>query len=498
MKRSLLALLVMAMLMAACSADDTTDDATEEAAEATDDAAEPTDDEPSAETEEAEETEETAEDTEDATEEAAEATEIQMWVAFTDYRLDWARDVATAFTEAHPEIAIDVQGYDDYESLFQATQLAAEQGDAPAIVQYFEVATQEARDAQTANGPLFANLEELIDGRDEILGEPVVLDDVVAPARDYYTLDGQFTSMPWNTSSAIMFSNTTMLAEAGITEPPATWADVDAACEAVAALPEAPTGCITWPNHGWFFEQSLGQQGAVIANGDNGRSERASEVELDSQAAVDFVSWWADMEDAGHYVYTGTQRDWSGTYNAFIAGEVPLLVYSSSDTTILTEDGTAAGFDVVASPMPHNGEVDYAGNLIGGATLWLTNGLETAEQDAALAFLQFFSNPENAADWHKVTGYIPITESAISLLEDEGWFEENPNSRVAGEQLAAADGSVASQGAILGSFVAIRDVVTGAIEDILVNDVDPAERMAAADAEAQTLLDDYTALYAAQ
>lgn len=433
-----------------------------------------------------------------ASEEGAPAgtTELQVWIAFTDYRLDWAREVAADFEAAHPDYTVDVQGYDDYESLFQSTQLAAEQGSPPAIVQYFEVATQEARDARTPDGePLFANLEEAIDGREEILGEPVVLDDVVAPARDYYTVDGQFTSMPWNTSSTVLFSNMTVLEEAGISEPPATWEEVEAACEAIAALPDAPTGCITWPNHGWFMEQSIGQQGELLADNGNGREDRATEVDLDSQAVIDYVQWWSDLEDAGHYVYTGTQRDWTGTYNAFVAGEIPLLIYSSSDTTVITEDGEAAGFEVVASPMPHNEAAGYDGNLIGGATLWLTNGLDDTTRDGALAFLQFFSNPENAADWHKVTGYIPITESAITMLEEEGWFEDNPNQRVASDQLATASGSPATRGALLGSFVAIRDVMTAAVEEVLVNDVDVAERMAAADAEAQVLLDDYNALY---
>jgi sn-glycerol 3-phosphate transport system substrate-binding protein len=424
-------------------------------------------------------------------------TEIQVWIGFTDYRLDWARDVAVEFEERHPEYSVDVQGYDDYETLFQNVQLAAEQGSPPAIAQYFEVATQEARDARTPSGdPLFADLEAAIDGRDEILGEPVVLDDVVDAVRDYYTLDGQFTSMPWNTSSAILFANMTVLEEAGVDAPPATWDEVEATCEAVADLDDAPQACISWPNHGWFFEQSLGQQGATLADNDNGRSARATTVDLSSDAAIDFVQYWADLEDAGHYIYTGTQRDWGGTYNAFVAQEIPLLLYSSSDTTVIQEDGEEAGFEVLAAPMPRNADAAFAGNLIGGATLWLSEGLDEVTQDGALAFLQFFNNPENAADWHKVTGYVPITESAISLLEDEGWFDDNPNQRVAGDQIAAADGSVATQGAILGSFVAIRDVVTGAVEEILVDDVDVTERMSRATEEAQALLDDYNALFA--
>ena len=145
--------------------------------------------------------------------------------------------------------------------------------------------------------------------------------------------------------------------------------------------------------------------------------------------------------------------------------------------------------------MPHNGDVDYVGNLIGGATIWMLDGMDDVTQDGALAFLNFFSNAANAAEWHQITGYIPITQDAVDLLETEGWYAESPNSLVASDQLAAAENTPASLGALLGNFVAIRDVVTLAIEDILVNDLDVAERLAAANEEGNKLLTEYEALF---
>ena len=339
-------------------------------------------------------------------------------------------------------------------------------------------------------------MTEAIAGRTEVLGEPVVLDDVVSAAAKYYTIDGQLYSMPWNTSSTTMFSNMDILSAAGITEPPTTWEGVETACAAIMALPDAPSeGCITWPNHGWFFEQSLGQAGADLVNNDNGRSARATEISLNSDAAVEYVQWWSDLENSGDYVYTGVQRDWDGTSAAFQAQNVAMLVYSSSDTTALTDAGAENGFTVQSSFMPYNQNVDYAGNLIGGATLWMTNGLPEAAQDGALAFMSFFSNPENAAAWHQLTGYIPITNAAVALLEAEGWYDESPNSAVASNQLDAAADTPAATGALVGNFVAIRDVITAAIEDILVNDVDVATRMESAQGQAQQLLDDYNELF---
>ena len=66
---------------------------------------------------------------------------------------------------------------------------------------------------------------------------------------------------------------------------------------------------------------------------------------------------------------------------------------------------------------------------------------------------------------------------------------------MASDKLAAAENTPASLGALLGNFVGIRDVITLAIEDILVNDVDVATRMAAANEEANKSLSEYELLF---
>jgi hypothetical protein len=109
---------------------------------------------------------------------------------------------------------------------------------------------------------------------------------------------------------------------------------------------------------------------------------------------IDYVSWWKDMQDAGHYVYTGVQRDWDGTYNAFASQQVPFLIYSSSDTTLLTNEGETGGFTVEASFMPGNADrPDGGGNIIGGATLWLVDGLDEGRRGRGAGVPQLPQQP---------------------------------------------------------------------------------------------------------
>jgi sn-glycerol 3-phosphate transport system substrate-binding protein len=425
-----------------------------------------------------------------------EVTAIDFWVAFSDEaRLGFAEDKAAAFNAAHPEYNVNVTSFASYNDVFDAALLAVDSGEPPGLIHFFEAATREALDAVDSSGnPLFKSVTDAVAGRSEILGEPVVLDSVVSAARDYYTVDGSFYSMPWNTSSTVLLSNMSILEAAGITEPPATWGEVTAACEKIMALDDAPAGCISWPNHSWHAEQALGQQGELLADNDNGRTARATEVFLDSDGMIAYVQWMKDLQDAGYYTYTGLQRDWGGVDTLFLGQDIAMQIDSSSDTLIHQGEAAELGFDFRASFMPRNENVDYVGNLIGGATIWMLDGMDQVTEDGALAFMNFFSNPENAAAWHQLTGYIPITEDAVSLLNDEGWYDNEPNAKVASDQLAAAKNTPASLGALIGNFVSIRDVITLAIEDILVNDLDVATRLAQANEEANQLLTEYELL----
>ena len=477
-----------AVVFAACGGDD--DDSA--------DGEESTAEESTAEESTAEES--TAEEStaEESTAEAAtgDGAVIPVWIAFEDYRLDWTNEVATAFNEQVDGYNVEITGFASYNDAFEAAVQAINSGEPPAVVHFFEAATQEARDAISNDGePVFADLEEIIGGRTEVAGVPVVLDDVVGAAATYYQLDGSYTSMPWNTSSAIMFINRTLLDAAGVEGTPTTWQELEAACGTFMASDAATDSCVTWPNHSWFVEQDIALQGELLANNDNGRSGRADEVFVNSDAMVDYVTWWKGMADQGFYTYTGTQRDWTGTYDLFAAQNVPFLLYSSSDTTALTDEGVTGGFDVEAAFLPRNAEASGGGALIGGATNWVINGLDEQTQDGAIAWVNFLSNPDNAASWHETTGYIPITEAAISGLEAAGYFDDNPNQRIASEQLAASPDTPETTGALIGNFVAIRDVITETIEAVLVNGDDPAAKLAEAQEDAQALLDEYNLLF---
>jgi len=422
---------------------------------------------------------------------AQDKIEVKFWHVFQDAnRLGWSQEVAAAFNELYPQYNVVVEAFENYEVLLNATEQALEQGTAPAIVQYFEVATQRARDLG-----YFKPVQEALAGREDVLGIPVDFEDFVEPVVNYYTLDGKFTSMPWNSSTPILYSNTAILEAAGIETPPATWQELEAACEAIMALENGPEYCVTWPNHGWFFEQWLAQQNAEIVNNGNGRQARATEVLLTSENALNIMEWWKSMYDRGFYYYSGRQRDWTATEQAVQTGQTAFSITSSADARNITEAAAANGVNIVTSRMPYDADYGWTGNIIGGASLWLVDGLDPAVEEGALAFLLFLNNTENAASWHQATGYLPIRKSSVELLESQGWFESNPNFFTASDQINNSTVTSATSGGLFGTFVETRDLVTQAIEDLMLQGGDVAERMARAKADADKLLADYNSLF---
>lgn len=342
-------------------------------------------------------------------------------------------------------------------------------------------------------------MEKAIGGRTEILGEPVVIDDIHPAVREYYSYDGDLTSMPTVATAMLTYGNANVLNAAGVTELPKTWDELESACEKIAALDGGPSHGVTWSNHGLFFQQAIAVQGGELADNDNGRSGPATKVNLASDEMLTFAGWWKNLHQNGHYLYTGKIPDWEANLKAWASQDVGLRITSSNDLNYMAQAAENSGFEMVVGRFPRVDGQPYGGNIIAGTSLWLTDGLDEATQDGALAFMNFLNNPRNAADRHKASSFVPVTRSSFRLLEEEGWFDEHPWHRLASEQLgsypedAPQEGAPPCVGALFGDFAGAQDVMTRAMSDVLLEDADITQRFFGATAEAQQLLDEYHA-----
>lgn len=426
---------------------------------------------------------------------------IDVWLQYyvTPDFLDPVRKIAAEFENRHPGYRIDIKGH-HFETIVAEMREAVLRGARPMVAEYLCFMTADAMDARGPDSrALFTSATQAIGGRQEILGEPVVVGDIVPGARDYFSYGDELPGVPWAASTPLLFANTTLLEAAGVPELPRTWTDLEAACQALARLRNGPSHGICWPNYGWFFQLAVAQQGGWLADHDNGRSGSAESVNLASTEMLTYIKWWKHLHELGHYLYTGTPADsakntgraFAESIDAFAQQRVAFALSSSVDTPRFVQAARAGDFSVTAASVPYNGEVPCAGNLVGGDALWLASGLDPMTQDGALAFIQYLNNPRNAADRHKATGHNPITRAAAELAAQEGWFEANPIFGIAAGVLDQGNDSLAARGALLPRFFGIHTAMTHAMHDVLTEGADPEQRFSRATADAQRLLDEY-------
>jgi len=416
---------------------------------------------------------------------ASAQTSIEFWYAFSDApRSGWIEDRIAEFNATLADRGLDYQVVGErkgsYRETLQAAVLAARQGQPPHLVQLFEVGSQLAVDS----------------GIFEPIGNVGGLDASVyiEPVINYYTIDGAVNSLPFNSSSPILYANVQLMEQAGLDPDalPETFGEVMAACEAIRAS-SVTAACITFPLHSWLFEQWVAEQGALLVNNGNGRDARATEVLLDSEAALRVGQFMADLAVNRDYAYTGTLEDWGGSEAIFGNQEAVFFITSTADAGNITRAAADVGFDVRTGLLPIPDGVERNGVVIGGASVWLTKGNPQEELEIARDFVLYMTNPENMVSWHKLTGYYPVVDASVELLEQEGWFDAEPNFAVAFEQLLETIPNQATAGALLGSFLETRTIIGEALQRIYSSGADVEETMQQAKAEADARLAEYNA-----
>ena len=437
--------------------------------------------------------------------------QIDIWIIFSDHRYDWAVDAGNRFMEKHPEFKINFVQQKSYDESIKNYVLAKEQNQVPTIVQTYEIGTQFSLDSG-----YFKFADDIIAGRTDVLGEPVNFDDILPVIRNYYTVNGKWASVPWNTSTAITYSNMDILNKVGVTEPPKTWAETMAVCAKLQPLVDSKEidGCATWEIDDWYFEQWMAQQNELFTNNDNGRSARATEIRVDSEGALNIMKFYQEMYAKKYYVYTGLGKN--GSSQVFSSNKAAIFINSSAGARGIMAAAAEQKVNIVTSPLIYNEAKGYTGNILGGATMWVSDGLDKEVEDGAMAFLLFFGNTENSASWHTASGYVAIRQSSLDLLtnlkpgndllwnikdkkrEDipsTNWFETNPAFATATNQLNASKDTPATRGALLGTFVETRPIINAATEDLMLNGGDPAAYMAKVKVQLDQMLQEYNDLH---
>ena len=392
--------------------------------------------------------------------------------------------LASDFNASQDSCFVEPTYQGSYDDSLNKLRAGLQSNDIPAIVQLYDIATRLMVDLKVATP-----IQDFMDAEnyDTSDFEPNVL--------AYYTVDGKQYSMPFNTSTPLLYYNKDMFAAAGLDPEvaPRTFAEV--ADYAAKLTQRDASGNVTvsggaFAIYGWFVEQFLAVSGGLYADNGNGRDAAATTATFNGPEGVRILEWWKEMYDAGNFGNYG--RTTVDTRNAFLAGQTAMFIDSTAVLRGMI-DGSAGKFELGTGwlPRPDEAAFENAGTIIGGASLWILNGRPQEEQQCAWEFIKFVSEPAQQAFWHTESGYFPIRKAGYDEPLAVEWRTKYPQFGTAVEQLHAAPNNRVTQGALIGVFPTARQTVETAIEEVLAGQATPQEALDNAAAAVTQAIADY-------
>ncbi|HMB13437.1 MAG TPA: extracellular solute-binding protein, partial [Roseovarius sp.] len=134
-------------------------------------------------------------------------TEIQFWHAFTGRLGELVAEQVATFNESQSDYTVNATHKGNYSETLNAGIAAFRAGEQPHILMVFEVGTATMMGAQGAIRPVY----------EVMAGDDFDPDAYIGAVKGYYTTtDGQMLSLPFNSSTPVLWVNRDALSGAGI------------------------------------------------------------------------------------------------------------------------------------------------------------------------------------------------------------------------------------------------------------------------------------------
>lgn len=386
-------------------------------------------------------------------------TTITFWHAMGGVNGEALDYLVNKFNEEN-EYGITVEAqyqgsYDDAINKLKSAQLGNMGAD---LVQVYDIGTRFMMDSGW-----IIPMQDLIDadGFDLSVIEPNIA--------AYYTVGDTLYSMPFNSSTPILYYNKDMFAKAGIEEAPKSFSEIAAAGD---KLQEAGVDeVISLAIYGWFFEQFTCKQGLEYVNNGNGRDSYATAVAFDENgAAINILTAWKDLYDNGYAPNVGRGGD-AGLAD-FSAGKSAITLGSTASLKQILQDVNGK-FEVGTAYFPTVTDGSEGGVSIGGASLWALDNGDDVKKAATWKFVKYLVSAQSQAYWNAQTGYFPVTTEAHSEQIFLDNVKEYPQFQTAIDQLH--DSAPEYAGALLSVFPESRAIVETEIENMLNGKQTPEE-----------------------
>ncbi|MBI3707569.1 MAG: sn-glycerol-3-phosphate ABC transporter substrate-binding protein UgpB [Proteobacteria bacterium] len=386
---------------------------------------------------------------------AQQPIEIQWWHAMTGANNDVVVKLAEDFNKTQSQYKVVATYKGSYPDTMNAGIAAFRAGNAPHIMQVFEVGTATMMAAKGAVMPVYQMMKDA--------GEKFDPNAYLPTVTGYYsTTKGEMLSMPFNSSTAIMWYNKDAFKKAGLdpAKPPKTWPEVfDYAKKLKASGYNACGFSVAWTT--WLLlEQFSAWHDLPLASKANGMDGFDTVLQFNSPLHVKLINELIQLQKDKTYDYSGRTNTGEGRYTS---GECPIFMTSSAFYGNVKAN---AKFDFGMAPLPYFSDAKGApqNSIIGGASLWVMGGKKLEEYKGVAKFFTFLSDTDRQVWLHKESGYLPITKAAYEKTKASGFYEQNPGREVPLIQMAGKAPTENSRGLRLGNMVQLRDIWSEELE----------------------------------
>ena len=389
-------------------------------------------------------------------------TEILWWHAMGGALGEWVNDLAKGFNSSQTAYKVVPVFKGSYDEAMTAAIAAYRAGNAPHILQVFEVGTATMMASKGAIQPVAEVMKKA-----GVTFSPAAYVPAVA---GYYTApNGEMLSFPFNSSTTVFHYNKDAFKAAGLDpeKPPKTWPEVEQAAAKLKASGHACPFTTSWVS--WTQLESFSTwHNTEFATKGNGMDGIDARLTFNSPLHVKHIENLASMAKKGEFVYKGRGN---AADAVFVSGECAMMTGSSGLYGNIKRN---AKFTGGISTLPYYPDVQGApqNTVIGGASLWVMSGKKADDYKGVAEFLAYLSTAEQAAKSHQLTGYLPLTLASFALTEKSGFYKDNPGTDVAVTQMIRKT-TDKSRGIRLGKFVQIRNIIDEELEPVWAGKVAP-------------------------
>jgi arabinogalactan oligomer/maltooligosaccharide transport system substrate-binding protein len=300
------------------------------------------------------------------------------------------RELIAKFNEQYPNITINYQSVPFGEAQNKFKTAAASGSGAPDILR-----------AEVAWVPEFASLGYLyaLDGSE-----------LTADASDYFEtplssnrFDGKTFGVPQVTDSLALLYNKRLFAEAGITEPPATWDEVKTAA---AAIKQATGVDGLFINAGGYFLLPF-----IYGEGGDLVDATSKKIVVNSPANVEGIRIAQDLIASGAAVKPPANDSYGTMMTLFKEQQVAMIINGPWEVNNIRNAPTFGGIENLGIAAVPAGSVK-AGAPVGGHNYVIWSGMPEEKIPAAIAFITFMNSAESQAFLADKLGLLPTRKSA--------------------------------------------------------------------------------------